>query len=635
MAEEIKFKTETKRLLDLMINSIYTNKDIFLRELISNASDAIDKHHYLTLTNPEVKPNDYEIMVMTNKDDKTITISDNGIGFTYDELKDNLGTIAKSGSKEFVEKLDEKNKADVDIIGQFGVGFYSAFIVGKEVEVLTKSPKSDKAYIFRSEGLDSYTIDECQKDTDGTTIIIHLKDDTDDVKYSEYLDEWKVKELVVKYSDYIRYPIKAYVTEWEETEEKDDKGNPKQVEVKKLKTLNSMVPLWKKNKSDITDEMLENFYKEKFMYWQAPLMSMQFNVEGLISYNSLLFIPKKSPMNLYSQDFERGLQLYTKGVFILDKCKELIPDYLRFVRGLVDTSDLSLNISREMLQDDRTLKKIASNLEKKILGELANTLKNDRPKYETFYDEYGVSLKYGCYEDYGMNKDKLKDLLLFKTLKEDKYVTLDEYVKAMPEDQKEIYYAAGKDRDSVISLPYLDQLKKKGYDCLICTEAVDEFLFSVLQDYNEKKFKSVNTGDLNLLDEEESKKIDEIKEEKKDLLTAIKEALKDDVSDVVLSKRLTDNAVCLTSKNNVSIEMEKVLEAQNNSYGAKAEKVLEINPNHEVFKAVENAYSKNPTDIKKYAEFLFNNALIVEGLPVKDNQEFAKTMCELFVNANK
>lgn len=634
MSEEIKFKTETKRLLDLMINSIYTNKDIFLRELISNASDALDKHHYLTLTDQSVEAQDYQIMVVADKNDKTITISDNGIGFTYDELKENLGTIAKSGSKEFVEKLDEKNKDSVDIIGQFGVGFYSAFIVGSEVEVLTKSPKSDKAYVFRSEGLDRYTIDECNKDSVGTTIIIHLKDDTEDVKYSEYLEEWKIKELIVKYSDYIRYPIKTYVTSWEETDEKDENGNPKQVEVKKLETVNSMVPLWKKNKNDITEEELNGFYKDKFYDYQDPMMSMHFNVEGLISYNALLFIPKRSPMNLYSEEFERGLQLYTKGVFILDKCKDLIPDYMRFVRGLVDTSDLSLNISREMLQDDKTLKKIAANVEKKILSELEKTLKNDRAKYETFFDEYGISIKYGCYEDYGANKDKLKDLLLFKTLKEDKYITLSEYVAQMPEGQKDIYFACGKDRNTVINLPYLDQLKKKGYDALICIDGVDEFLFNVLRDYNEHQFKSVNTGDLDLLDEEENKKIDEIKEEKKDLLQALKDSLKDDVVDVVLSKRLTDNAVCLSSKNNVSIEMEKILAAQD-KYGAKAEKVLEINPNHEVFKAVEAAYQKNPKDIDKYATFLFDNALVVEGLPVKDNVKFAQIMCELFVNANK
>lgn len=634
MSKEIKFKTETKRLLDLMINSIYTNKDIFLRELISNASDAIDKHHYLTLTDSNVKPNDYEIMVMANKDDRTITISDNGIGFTYDELNNNLGTIAKSGSKEFVEKLEDANKDSVDIIGQFGVGFYSAFIVGKEVEVLTKSPKSDKAYVFRSEGLESYTIDECSKETIGTTIIIHLKDDTDDVKYSSYLDEWKIKDLIVKYSDYIRYPIKTYVTEWEETGELDDKGNPKSIEVKKIKTINSMVPLWKKNKNDVTDEEMEQFYKDKFNDYQNPLISMHFNVEGLISYNSLIFVPKRPPMNLYNEDYERGIQLYTKGVFILEKCKELIPDYLRFVRGLVDTSDLSLNISREMLQDDRTLKKISTNLEKKIISELEKTLKDDRPKYEQFFDEYGVSIKYGCYEDFGVNKDKLKSLLLFKTVKEDKYITLDEYVEAMPEGQTDIYYASGKDRETIVNLPYLDQLKKKGYDALVCADGVDEFLFNVLSDYKDHKFKSLNTGDLDLLDEDENKKIDEIKEEKKDLLTALKEALAGEVVDVVLSKRLTDNAVCLSSKNNVSIEMEKILAAQD-KYAAKAEKVLEINPNHDVFKAVENAYAKDPQSIRKYAMFLFNNALVVEGLPVKDNQEFARTMCELFVNANK
>ena len=601
MSKQIKFKTETKRLLDLMINSIYTNKDIFLRELISNASDAIDKHHFLTLTNPEVKPMDYEIVIVSNTDDKTITISDNGIGFTREQLVDNLGTIAKSGSKEFIENLEDKDKSEVDIIGQFGVGFYSAFMVAKEIEVITKSPLDEKAYIFRSEGLETYSIDETTKDTTGTTIIIYLKDDEEELKYSDYLDEYKITSLITKYSDYIRYPIKTYVTEYEPTEEKDENGNPKEIEVKKLKTINSMVPIWKKKKSEVTDENLNTFYKEKFMDYQDPMKSMFFNIEGMINYNALLFIPKKSAYNLYSDKYEKGLQLYTKGVFILDKCKELIPDYLRFVKGLVDSSDLSLNISREMLQEDRTLKKIATNLEKKILGELANILKNDRDKYNEFFNEYGVNLKYGAYEDYGMKKDSLKDLLLFETLNTDKPITLKEYIEAMKEGQKDIYYASGKDKDSVNKLPQLDVVKKHGYDVLICKDNVDEFLFQVLRDYDTKPFKSVTTGDLDLIDEEESKKIDEIKEEKKDIIEAIKEALKDDVSDVIFSKRLTDNAVCLSSKNGISIEMEKILAAQD-SYGAKAEKVLEINPNHEVFKAIEAIYDKDPDSIKTYED---------------------------------
>ena len=634
MSKKIKFKTETKRLLDLMINSIYTNKDIFLRELISNASDAIDKHHFLTLTNPEVKANDYSITITTSESDKIITVADNGIGFTYDQLVNNLGTIAKSGSKEFIENLDEANKDEVDIIGQFGVGFYSAFMVAKEIEVLTKSPLEDKAYIFRSEGLESYTIDETTKDEDGTTIIIHLKDDTEDFKYSEYLDSYKICNLITKYSDYIRYPIKTYVSEYEPTEEKDENGNPKEIEVKKLKTINSMKPIWKKSKSEITDEELNSFYKDKFMDYQDPMMRMHFNLEGMINYNALLFIPKKSEINLYSENYERGLQLYTKGVFILDKCKDLIPEYLRFVKGLVDSSDLSLNISREMLQEDKTLKKIAVNLEKKILSELEKTLKNDREKYEEFFNEYGINIKYGAYENYGMKKDQLKDLILFETLNSEKPVTLKEYVEAMKEGQKEIYYASGKDKETVNMLPQLDVIKKHGFDVLICKEHVDEFLLQMLGSYDEKTFKSANTGNLDLIDEEESKKIDEIKEEKKDILAAIKEALKDDVCDVEFSKRLTDNAVCLSSRNGVSIEMERVLAAQN-QFGAKAEKVLEINPNHDVFKAIESIYNTNPSDINKYAQFLFDNALLVEGLPVKDNMAFSKTMCELFVKAVK
>lgn len=634
MSKQIKFKTETKRLLDLMINSIYTNKDIFLRELISNASDAIDKHHFLTLTNPEVKANDYEIKVIANKDDRTITISDNGIGFTKDQLVDNLGTIAKSGSKEFMEHLEDKDKDEVDIIGQFGVGFYSAFMVAKEIEVITKSPLESTGYIFRSEGLETYSIDETEKDEDGTTIVIHLKDDEEELKYSDYLDEYKITSLITKYSDYIRYPIKTMVTEWEPTEEKDENGNPKEVEVKKLKTINSMTPIWKKNKSEVKDEDLNSFYKEKFMDYQDPMKTMFFNIEGMINYNALLFIPKKPAFNLYSDKYEKGLQLYTKGVFILDKCKELIPDYLRFVKGLVDSSDLSLNISREMLQEDRTLKKIATNLEKKILTELSNMLKNDREKYNEFFSEYGINLKYGAYEDYGMKKDKLQDLLLFETLNSDKPLTLKEYVEGMKEGQKDIYYVSGSDKESVSKLPQLGIVKKNGYDVLICKEHVDEFLIQVLNKYDEKEFKSVTNGDLDLIDEEESKKIDEIKEEKKDIIEAIKESLKDEVSDVIFSKRLTDSAVCLSSKNGISLEMEKVLEMQD-AHGAKAEKVLEINPNHEVFKAIESLYDKDKDSINKYAKFLYNNALIVEGLPVKDNVEFASTMCELFVKASK
>lgn len=635
MSQEIKFKTETKRLLDLMINSIYTNKDIFLRELISNASDAIDKHHFLAISDPSVESPDYEIVVSADEALRTITISDNGIGFTYDDIVNNLGTIAKSGSKEFMEGLEDKDKSEVDIIGQFGVGFYSAFMVAKEVELLTKSPKDGKAYIFRSEGLESYTVDEASKDGFGTTITIHLKDDTEDNNYSEYLDEYKIKDLIVKYSDYIRYPIKSYVTEYEETDEKDENGNPKTAPVKKLKTLNSMVPLWKKNKSEVTDEMKNEFYKNKFLDYQDPMLSMHFSVEGLISYNAMVFVPARSPMNLYSDKFEKGLQLYTKGVFILDKCKDLIPDYLRFMQGLVDSSDLSLNISREMLQEDKTLKKISSNLEKKILSELTNTLKNDRAKYETFFDEYGASLKYGCYENFGAKKEEIKDLLIFNSLNENKYISFKEYVEAMKEGQNDIYFASGVSRDAVNKLPALDQLKKKGYDVLVCLDPVDEFLFQVLNEYDSHAFKNVNAGDLDLLTEEESKKIDEIKEEKKNILEAIKDALKDDVSDVVLSKRLTDNAVCISSKNNVSLEMERVLAAQSEGYAPKAERVLEINPNHDVFKAIEKIYNDDSVNIKKYADFLYNNALVLEGLPVKDNLEFSRTMCELFVIANK
>lgn len=633
MAKKIKFKTETKRLLDLMINSIYTNKDIFLRELISNASDAIDKHHFLTLTDSNVKPNNYEILIEPNKTDRTITIKDNGIGFTYDELNDNLGTIAKSGSKEFIENLDDKNQSEVDIIGQFGVGFYSAFMVAKEVVVVTKSPKSEKGYIFKSEGLESYTIDEIEKEESGSTIILYLKDNTDDFNYDDYLEEYKLTNLIITNSDYIRYPIKTFKTSYEESEELDENGNKKEIEVTTLETINSMKPLWKKNKSEITEENLNNFYKDKFSDYQDPMMSMHFNVEGLMCYNSLLFVPKKSPFNLYNESYEKGIKLYTKGVLILDKCKELIPDYLRFIKGLVDSSDLSLNISRELLQEDKMVKKIASNIEKKIINEFSNTLKNDREKYNEFFKEYGINLKYGAYEDYGIKKDNLKDILLFDTLNEENLVTLSEYVSNMKENQKDIYYVSGRDKEQVKLLPQLDQIKKCGYDCIICTEHIDEFLFHVLNEYDGHKFKSINTGDLDLIDEEESKKIDEIKESKKEIIDALKDSLKDKVTDVIFSKRLTDNPVCLSSKNEVSIEMERVLQAQN-QFGAKAQKVLEINPNHEVFKVIEEIY-KEKSDINKYAKFLYNTALVIEGLQVEDNIEFSNIMCELLINSKK
>lgn len=632
MAENFKFKTETKRLLDMMINSIYTHKEIFLRELISNASDAIDKRHFISLTNQNVKPHDYEILVEASKKDRTITITDNGIGMTEEEIQNNLGTIAKSGSKEFLEKIEnEKNKDDVDIIGQFGVGFYSAFMVADNVEVYTKSAFSEQGYLFKSEGLESYSIEKSDYNVDGSKIVLHLRENTEEENYDEYLDEYRIKDLIKKYSDYVRYPIKTWVTKFTPTGEKDENGNEKENEEQVLETVNSMVPIWKKNKKDVTDEELNSFYKQKFMDWQDPLFTIFTNVEGNVTYNALVFIPKKAPFDLYNEKYEKGLQLYTKGVFILDKCKELVPDYLRFIKGLVDSSDLSLNISREMLQDDRTIQKIASSLEKKVLSELTNALKNDREKYEEFFKNYGINLKYGIYENYGQKKDKLEDLILFTTINKDKSSTLAEYVEAMPEGQKDIYFASAKDKDAVLKLPQIEILKKKGYDVLVLTDHVDEFMLQVMNSYKEHNFKSISQGDLDLVDEEEAKALDKVKDDNKELFDAIKAALPE-VKDVIVSKRLTDSPVCLRAGDSLSFEMEKVLNAQQDSNGSiKADRILEINPNHAVFKAVCDAYAKDKNSVAKYAKVLYGEALLMEGMPLDNPTEFTSLVTELLM----
>ena len=504
-----KFKTETKRLLDMMINSIYTHKEIFLRELVSNASDAIDKRHYMSLTDTSIPQEDYQILVEADEENKTITIKDNGVGMTLEELENNLGTIAKSGSKEFMEAVEKENTPEVDIIGQFGVGFYSAFMVANKVTVLTKSIKDNTSHLFTSEGVESYTIEDGNKEDYGTVITLYLKDDTEDDKYSDYLEEYKLKELIKKYSDYVRYPIKTWVTKLDpatDEEKKDPNFKPKTH--KELETINSMLPIWKKNKSEVTDEELNNFYKSKFMDWQDPITSIHVNVEGMLTYNALLFIPKKPFYEMYNDKDDKGLQLYTKGVFILDKCKELIPNYLRFVKGLVDSADLSLNISREMLQHDRQLTKIASNLEKKILAELTKTLRNDREKYEKFYNVFGLNIKYGLYEDYGMRKDSLKDLVILASANNDKLITLAEYVEQMKDGQEYIYYASGKTKESILAQPQMDTIKNKGYDVLVLTDDIDEFMLTILAEYEGKKFKSINSGDLDLLTEDEKKVID-------------------------------------------------------------------------------------------------------------------------------
>lgn len=627
MAKTKKFKAETKKLLDLMINSIYTNKEIFLRELISNASDAIDKHYYLSLKGEVIK-RDYEILIEVDKDNKLLKITDNGIGMTEEELENNLGTIARSGSKEFLNNIEDKK--DIDIIGQFGVGFYSAFMVADKVTVLTKSEKDNKGYSFESDGLENYKINEIDKDTYGTTIILKLREDTEDFKYSKFLEEYTLQSLIKKYSDYIRYPIKMNITKYEPKEDNKEEYETKVV----LETINSMIPIWKKNKKDLTEEEINNFYMQKFQDYQEPFTYMNFKVEGNVSYNSLIFIPKNIPQNLYSDKYEKGLQLYTKGVFIMDKCKKLVPDYLRFIKGLVDTDDLPLNISRETLQDNKQLDKIATNIEKKVLSELEKMLKNDRDKYVDFFDIFGVNLKFGIYDNFGEKKDLLKDLVMYKSLNEDKLITLKEYVDNLKEGQNDIYYAFGKTKDQVLSLPQLDLIKNKGYDILILTDDVDEFAIKILDEYDKHKFKSVNQGDLDILSDEEKKKIDDLKENKKDLLAKLKEILKDKVSDVVLSKRLTDSPVCLVSGDGVSLEMEKVLSQMPNNQNIKASKILEINPNHELF-TVFDKISNDNLKLEKYAKLLYDQALLIEGFKIDNPVEFSNLMVELMIDSNK
>ncbi len=639
MAEVKKFKTESKRLLDLMINSIYSNKEIFLRELISNASDAIDKYHYCALTNKDIPVLDhYEIHLEIDKEKRALMIEDNGIGMTHDEIVNHLGTIAKSGSLEFLDKIKDEKANDIDIIGQFGVGFYSAFMVSNKVEVETKSPYSDVAYRFSSQGTESYKIEEIEKKNNGTKVIVYLRDNTEEEKYDQYLEQYHISSLVKKYSDYVRYPITMNMER--EVNQKDSDG--KEIEGKyetiiEKETLNSMVPIWKKAKSDVSEEQLNEFYKQKFNDYNDPLISLSINTEGLLTYNALLFIPKKAPYDLYSENYEKGLQLYTKGVFIMDKCKELIPDYLRFVKGLVDSSDLSLNISREMLQQDRQLQKIATTIEKKILNELARLQKDEYDKYLEFFNAFGINLKYSIYQSYGQTKEKVQDLLMYKTINEEKPISLKTYVEKMKENQDAIYFASAKDKEAVLAMPQMDLVKKYGYDVLILTDNVDEFVMTILQKYMDKPFKSINQGELNILDDKEKEEVEKLKDLKKSFIDKLKEILKDDVSDVVISSRLTDSPVCLVSKEGISFEMEKVLASMPdaNENNIKAQRVLELNPNHELFKALEKIYTSNPQQLNDYAKLLYSQALLMEGLPLKDPIEFSNKMCELMIKSSK
>lgn len=628
------FKTESKKLMDLMINSIYTNREIFLRELISNASDAIDKLYFKSLTDSGVGVNkdDFGMLVTLDKDARIIKLSDNGIGMTKDELENNLGTIAKSGSLDF--KTENKTD-DIDIIGQFGVGFYSAFMVAEKVTVVSRAFGSDEAWVWESSGADGYTIKETQKDTVGTEITMKLKPDTDDEKYSEFLDEYRIVSIIKKYSDYVRYPIKMYREKTREKERPADAGEdytPEYEKYTELETINSMIPLWKRNKKDVTDEEYNNFYKEKFMDYSDPSRVIVTKTEGTISYNALMFIPSHAPYDYYTREYEKGLQLYASGVMIMDKCGDLLPDYFSFVKGVVDSQDLSLNISREMLQQDRQLGVISRNLEKKIKNELVSMRDNERGKYNDFWTNFGRQIKFGCYNAFGQNCETLKDLLMFYSAKEKKMVTLKEYVEMMGSEQKYIYYAAGESADRLVKLPAAETVLDKGCDLLLLTEDVDEFCLQVLRAYDEKEFKNINSGDLELETEEEKKAASDAGEESKDLLEAMKTALDGKVKEVKISTRLKEHPVCLTSEGPLSIEMEKILASMPSDGMDKpvSDKVLELNASHSVFKKLKDIFADGDSEkLNKYADILYNQARLIEGLPIDDPIEYTADVCSL------
>ena len=624
MMEKYEFKSESKRLLDLMINSIYTNKDIFLRELISNASDALDKLYYRSLTDKEVKVDkeDLEINLEFDEKDRTITITDNGCVMTKDELESNLGTIAKSGSLSFKENMTQEDK--VNIIGQFGVGFYSAFMVADKITVTSKSIDSDKAYIWESEGVDGYTITEGKKKKNGTEIVLQIKEDTEEENYSKYLEEYELKKLVKKYSDYINFPIKMEVTHHELVdEEKKEYEDHKHEE-----TLNSMVPLWKKKKEDVTDEDYNNFYMDKFSDYDNPLKVITSSVEGMCSYKALLFIPSHAPYDYYSQEYKKGLSLYSNGVLIMEKCEELLPDYFSFVKGVVDTEDISLNISRELLQESHSLKLIAKNIEGKIRKELEDMLKNDREKYESFFKTFGVQLKYGVYNNYGADKDKLKDLVMFYSAKKEKLITLKEYVDNMKEGQDKIYYASGSSIEKVNSLPQVEKVRDKEFDILYLTDYVDEFAITAIQKYDEKSFQNVESGDLDLDTEEEKKEVEKVNKDNEDLLKDMVSVLSE-VEEVKFTNKLKSHPVCLTSQGDVSIEMQKVFDAMPNDMGIKAKLVLEINSKHPISKKLKELYKEDRESFDKYAKILYSEARMIAGLPIDNPTEISTLICDV------
>lgn len=618
------FKSESKRLLDLMINSIYTNKDIFLRELISNASDALDKLYYRSLTDKDVKVNkeDLEINLEYNKDKRTLTIKDNGCGMTKEELESNLGTIAKSGSLSFKENMTKDEK--IDIIGQFGVGFYSAFMVSDKITVKSLSIDSDKAYSWESTGADGYEIKECKKKERGTTIKLHLKEDDDETNYSKYLDEYELKNLVRKYSDYISFPIKMECTHHELKDEEKHKYE----DHKEIETLNSMVPIWKKNKSEVTDADYENFYMDKFSDYDKPLKVISTSVEGMASFKALLFIPSHAPYDYYTQDYEKGLSLYSNGVLIMEKCADLLPDYFSFVKGVVDSEDLSLNISREMLQESQSMKIIAKNIESKIRRELETMLKDDRETYISFFKTFGVQLKYGVYNNYGQDKDKLKDLVMFYSSKHERLITLKEYVDEMQENQDNIYYASGASIDKINALPQVEQVKDKDYDILYLTDYVDEFCITAIQNYEDKKFVNVSDGSLDLETEEEKEQTKKVNEDMKDLLKEMCDEIKE-VNEVKFSNKLKSHPVCLTTKGDVSIEMQKVFDAMPNDMGIKAQTILEINEKHPIAEKLKDLYANDKEEFKKYTKILYSEARMIAGLPIDNPTEISRLICEV------
>ncbi len=620
-----KFKTESKRLLDLMANSIYTNTDIFLRELISNASDALDKKHYLSLTDSSIDASDLSIEVRVDKDNRTITVSDNGIGMDKDDLENNLGTIANSGSLNFKEQLEKPE--EVDIIGQFGVGFYSAFMVAKKIEVLSLKANTDKAYLWVAENEEGYEIQDATKQTSGTSITLWIKDNTEEKNYDKYLDDGEIQMLIKKYSDYIRYPIKMEV---EIIRNEDDKTEKR----KEIKVINSMTPIWKKSKNEIKEEDYNDFYFSRYYDYNKPLKTIHYKVEGITSYTALLYIPSKAPYNYYTNDYKVGLSLYSKGVFIKDEASELISDCFRFVRGLVDSDDLNLNISREILQQDYQMQNLKKSIDKKVKSTLEKMLEDNREDYENFFNEFGLQLKYGAYDKFGQNKDLLIDLLLFKSSHEDKYVSFKEYLSRMKDDQNDIYYVCGDSIEKIKDLPQLEKILDKGYEVLYLTDNVDEFLINILHDYNGKTFKSINNSDIDLDSEEEKEASEKKASENKDLLDELQSLLKDEVKEVKISTRLKSHPVCLSNDQGLSLDMEKVLKGMNQGENIRAERILELNPNHPLFEALKKAHDEGK-NLEDYAKVLYDQALLIAGLDIEDPADYSLRMSKIMVDSLK